>query len=190
MCEPITISSTAAIWLGVGTAVTAAVGTVAAYQQQQAQARFADQQAFAQMSAANRAAESSSLFAQNQALFNMEQQNSSINIANQRVINDWILSSQQTNLANATTQREFLMAKQQQDQTNLINQNQFLSQLNQSILSELRAETQKEFNRRGLNADLEAAQERRNQAQAQRAFEAERLMVSSIEAQVPCLLGP
>ena len=91
MCEPITISSTAAIWLGVGTAVTAAVGTVAAYQQQQAQARFADQQAFAQMSAANRAAESSSLFAQNQALFNMEQQNSSINIANQRVINDWIL---------------------------------------------------------------------------------------------------
>lgn len=176
MCDPV-------VGLGIATAVVGGVQTIAGFQQANAAADFADTQAYNQMQAANRAAEQQASFAQSQALFNMEQQNAQISISNQRQLNDWILSSQQTNLANAQTQRQFLMAKQQNDFTNMNNQLQFQAQLNQSILSELRAETQKGFNRLNLNADLEAAQERRNQAQAQRAFEAERLMASSLVAQ-------
>lgn len=176
MCDPV-------IGLGIATAVVGGVQTIAGYQQANAAADFADTQAFNQVQAANRAAEQQASFAQSQALFAMEQQNAQINIANQRTLNEWILSSQQTNLANARTQREFLMAKQQLDFTKMNNQLEFQGQLNKAILSELRAETQKGYNQIDLNFNLEEAQERRNQARAERAFEAERLMVSSIQAQ-------
>ncbi len=175
MCDPVS--------LGIATFAVGTLSTVAGYQQQQQQANFADQQAFSQMQAANRGAENQASFAQSQALFNMEQQNASINIANQRSLNDWVLNTQQTNSANARIQREYLLAAQNQNFTNLQNQLQFQNQLNQAILSEERAESQKNLNQLNLNSDLEAAQEKRNAAKAQRAFQAERLMVSSIEAQ-------
>ena len=75
------------------------------------------------------------------------------------------------------------MAQQQNNFTNLQNQLQFQNQLNQSILSEARAESQKKLNQLNLNAQLEEAQNKRNAAKAQRAFEAERLMASSIASQ-------
>lgn len=176
MCDPV-------VGLGIATAVVGVVQSVASYQQQQRQADFADTQAFNQMQAANRAAESQAAFAQSQAFFNLEQQNAQTNLANQRTLNDWVLNTQQTNTANARIQREYLMAQQQQDFTNLQNQLQFQSQLNQAMLSEERADNQKRLNQLNLNAQLEASQEKRNAAAAQRAFEAERLMVSSIQSQ-------
>jgi hypothetical protein len=175
MCDPVSI--------GVATFAVGTISTVASFQQQNQAADFADQQAFNQMQAANRAAEDQASFAQSQALFNMEQQNAQINLANQRTLNDWVLNTQQTNAANARIQREYLMAQEQQNFTNLQNQLQFQSQLNQAMLSEDRAENQKRLNQLNLNSQLEEAQEKRNAAKAQRAFEAERLMVSSIEAQ-------
>ena len=175
MCDPVTI--------GIATFAVGTVSTVANYQQQQQAANFADTQAFNQMSAANRAAEQQASFAQSQALFNMEQQNAQINIANQRTLNDWVLNTQQTNAANARVQREYIMAQQQNNFTNLQNQLQFQNQLNQSMLSEARAESQKKLNQLNLNAQLEEAQNKRNAAKAQRAFEAERLMASSIASQ-------
>lgn len=175
MCDPVTI--------GIATFAVGTVSTVANYQQQQQAANFADTQAFNQMSAANRAAEQQASFAQSQALFNMEQQNAQINIANQRTLNDWVLNTQQTNAANARVQREYIMAQQQNNFTNLQNQLQFQNQLNQSMLSEARAESQKKLNQLNLNAELEEAQNKRNAAKAQRAFEAERLMASSIASQ-------
>ncbi len=104
MCDPVTI--------GIATFAVGTISTVANYQQQQQAANFADTQAFNQMSAANRAAEQQASFAQSQALFNMEQQNAQINIANQRTLNDWVLNTQQTNAANARIQREYLMGQQ------------------------------------------------------------------------------
>ena len=175
MCDPVTI--------GIATFAVGTVSTVANYQQQQQAANFADTQAFNQMQAANRAAEQQAAFAQSQALFNMEQQNAQINIANQRTLNDWVLNTQQTNAANARVQREYIMAQQQNNFTNLQNQLQFQNQLNQSMLSEARAESQKKLNQLNLNAQLEEAQNKRNAAKAQRAFEAERLMASSIASQ-------
>lgn len=175
MCDPVVI--------GLATFAVGTISTVANYQQQQQQADFADQQALAQMQAANRAAEQQASFAQSQALFNMEQQNAQINIANQRTLNDWVLNTQQTNAANARVQREYIMAQQQNNFTNLQNQLQFQNQLNQSMLSEARAESQKKLNQLNLNAQLEEAQNKRNAAKAQRAFEAERLMASSIASQ-------
>lgn len=175
MCDPVTI--------GIATFAVGTISTVADYQQQQQAANFADTQAFNQMSAANRAAEDQAAFAQSQALFNMEQQNAQINLANQRTLNDWVLNTQQTNAANARVQREYIMAQQQNNFTNLQNQLQFQNQLNQSMLSEARAESQKKLNQLNLNAQLEEAQNKRNAAKAQRAFEAERLMASSIASQ-------
>lgn len=175
MCEPISI--------GIATAVVGGIATVAQYQQQQQAADFADTQAFNQMQAANRAAEDQANFAQQQALFNIEQQNAQTYIANQRMLNDWVLNTQQTNAANARIQREYLAAQQQQNYTNLQNQLQFQSQLNQAMLTEEQAETTKRFNQLNLNSQLEAAQQKRNEAKALRAFEAERLMVSNIQAQ-------
>ena len=175
MCDPVTI--------GIATFAVGTISTVANYQQQQQAANFADTQAYNQMSAANRAAENQAMFAQSQALFNMEQQNAQINIANQRTLNDWVLNTQQTNAANARVQREYIMAQQQNNFTNLQNQLQFQNQLNQSMLSEARAESQKRLNQLNLNAQLEEAQNKRNAAKAQRAFEAERLMASSIASQ-------
>ena len=175
MCDPVSI--------GIATFAVGTVSTIANFQQQNQAADFADQQAFNQMQAANRAAEDQASFAQSQALFNMEQQNAQINLANQKTLNDWVLNTQQTNTANARIQREYLMAQEQQNFTNLQNQLQFQSQLNQAILSEDRAENQRRLNQLNLNARLEANQEKKNAAKAQRAFEAERLMASSIASQ-------
>ena len=176
MCDPV-------IGLGIATAVVGGIQTIASYQEANAAASFADNQAYNQVLAQNDAAMQQAAFEQQKAFYNMEQQNAQITISNQRSINDWILSSQQTNVANAQTQREFLMAKQQQDYTNMNNQLTFQAQLNQSILSEIRAKNQQEFNQKSLNAKLEGAQTKRNEAKAQRAFEAERLMASVVQAQ-------
>lgn len=175
MCDPVTI--------GVATFAVGALSTVASYQQAQQAANFADEQAFNQMAAANRAAEQQTSFNQQSAFFNLEQQNNQIKLENQRTLNDWVLNTQQTNISNARIQREYLMAQEQQNMMNLQNQIEFQSSLNRAILSEIRAENQKNLNQLNLNSQLEAAQEKRNAAKAQRAFEAERLMVSSIEAQ-------
>lgn len=175
MCEPISI--------GIATAVVGGVSTIAGYQQQAQAAAFADQQAQSSVFAANRASEAQASFGQAQALFAMQQHNNNVTLANQKALNDWVLNTQQTNTANARIQREYLMAQQQQNYTDLSNQLQFQSQLNQALLSEERADTQQRFNQLNLNAQLEANQEQKNAAQAQRAFEAERLMVSSIQAQ-------
>lgn len=175
MCEPISI--------GIATFAVGTLSTIAGYQQQQQAADFADAQAFNQMMAANEAAASQSSFAQSQAFFNMRQQNTQIYQANQSTLNEWILSAQNTTTANARIQREYLTAQTQQNFTNLQNQLQFQAQLNQSILSETRADNQMRLNQLNTNAQLEAAQERKNTAAALRSFEAERLMVSSIESQ-------
>jgi hypothetical protein len=175
MCEPISI--------GIATFAVGTLSTIAGYQQQQQAADFADAQAFNQMQAANRAAEAQSSFAQSQALYSMRQQNRQIYQANQGTLNEWILSAQNTTTANARIQQEYLAAQTQRNFTNLQNQLQFQSQLNQAMLSETRADNEMRLNQLNLNSELEAAQEKKNAAAALRAFEAERLMVSSIESQ-------
>lgn len=175
MCEPISI--------GIATFAIGAITTVASYQQQQQQAAFADQQAYNQIIASNRAAESQAAFNMSQSLFAMEQQNQRVTLSNRRTLNDWLLSSQQTNTANARIQQEYLMAQEQANYTNLQNQLAFQTQLNEAMASEQRAQTQKKFNQLTLNQDLEAAQIKKNNAAAQRAFQAEQLMASNIQAQ-------
>lgn len=175
MCDPVTI--------GVATFAVGAISTVANFQQQNAAASAADDQAYNQVLAQNQAAQQQAAFNQQQAFFQMEQQNAQIQLANQRSLNDWILNTQQTNTANARIQREFMMAQQQRNFTNLQNQLQFQAQLNEAILSEDRAENQKKLNQMNLNSELEASQNRRNQAKALRAFEAERLMASVVQSQ-------
>lgn len=175
MCDPVTI--------GVATFAVGAISTVANFQQQSAAAAAADEQAYNQVLAQNQAAQQQAAFNQQQAFFQMEQQNAQIQLANQRSLNDWILNSQQTNAANARIQSEFLMAQQNRNYTNFQNQLQFQAQLNEAILSEERAENQKKLNQMNLNADLEASQNKRNQAKALRAFEAERLMASVVQSQ-------
>tara|TARA_A100001234_G_scaffold221228_1_gene236405 strand:+ start:423 stop:1418 length:996 start_codon:yes stop_codon:yes gene_type:complete len=175
MCDPVTI--------GVATFAVGTISTVANFQQQNAAAAAADEQAYNQVLAQNQAAQQQAAFNQQQAFFQMEQQNAQIELANQRSLNEWILNTQQTNTANARIQREFMMAQQQRNFTNLQNQLQFQAQLNEAILSENRADNQKKLNQLNLNSDLEASQNKRNQAKALRAFEAERLMASVVQSQ-------
>lgn len=176
MCDPV-------VGLGIATAVVGGIQTIASFQQGNAAADFADNQAYNQVLAQNQAAQQQAAFEQQQAFFQMEQQNAQVTLNNQRTLNEWILSSQQTNTANLRTQQEFLMRKQQNDYTNLSNQLRFQAELNQSIMSEIRAKDQKAYNQKSLNAKLENAQTKRNEAKAQRAFEAERLMASVVQAQ-------
>ena len=175
MCDPVTI--------GISTAIVGGISTVANYSQQQAQASAANEAAFNQYIAQNRQMEAAAAQQQNQALFELSAYNNQVELANQRSLNSWITRNQETNQANLRIQSEFLAAQQQRDYTNLNNQLQFQQSLNQSILTEQRANTQLALNQEGLNSKLEANQRRQNEAEAMRAFEAERLLASSIKAQ-------
>lgn len=175
MCDPIT--------LGVGTFVVGAVSTIASFSQQQAEAQAASDQAFAQAQAQARAAEQAALAQQNQAFFDLTNYNNQVELQNLRTLNTWINTTQQVNTANLRLQSEFLAAQTQRDYTNLNNQLQFQQSLNQSILSKERADNQLKLNQEGMNAKLEAAQRRQNDAEKLRAFEAERLLASNIKSQ-------
>tara|TARA_Y100000768_G_scaffold313962_1_gene248790 strand:+ start:80 stop:1069 length:990 start_codon:yes stop_codon:yes gene_type:complete len=175
MCDPITV--------GIGTAVVGLIGTVAQFSQQQAQTQAANDQAFAQFQAQSRAAEQAAMQQQQQALFELQNYNNQVELQNQQTLNSWINTTQQTMQSNLRLQTEFLTAQQQRDYTNLNNQLQFQQNLNQSILSQERSDTQLELNQEGLAAKLESNQRRQNDAEAMRAFEAERLLASSIKSQ-------
>lgn len=180
MCEP---TSTTAIVLGAASAIFGTIGTVAQYSQQQQQADAANQQAFNAYAAQNRQAEAIASQRQAEAMFNLQNYNNQVELQNQRALNDFILGTQQTMTANMRLQSEFLTAQTQRDFTNLQNQLQFTANMNRAILSEERAETQMALNQQGLSSQLEAAQQRYEEAKAVRAFEAERLMASSIRSQ-------
>ena len=175
MCDPVT--------LGIGSFVVGAISTVASYSQQQQQAQAASDQAFAQAQAQARQAEQVAMQQTNQAFFELTNFNNQVELQNQQTLNSWINNTQQVNTANARLQSEFLAAQTQRDYTNLNNQLQFQQSLNQSILSKERADTQLKFNQEGMNAQLEAAQKRQNEAEALRSFEAERLLATSIKSQ-------
>jgi hypothetical protein len=176
MCDPV-------IGLGIATFVVGSISTVASYTQQQAQTQAANEQQFAQYQAQSRAAEQAAMQQQNRALYELQNYNNQVELQNQQTLNSWLNTTQQTNQANLKLQTEFLAAQQQRDYTNLNNQLQFQQNLNQSILSEQRSDTQLLLNQEGLNSKLEANQRRQNDAEALRSFEAERLLASSIQSQ-------
>ncbi len=176
MCDPV-------IGLGIATFVVGSISTVANYSQQQQQAEAAQRQQFAQMEAQNRAAEQAATLQRNQAFFELQNFNNQVELQNQQTLNSWINTTNQTNRANLRLQSDFLAAQQQRDYTNLNNQLQFQQNLNQSIISEMRADTQIEFNQKGLNAQLESNQRKFNEAEALRSFEAEKLFASNVKSQ-------
>ena len=175
MCDATAIAVTSLV---VGT-----VGSIASYTQQNFAADAANQNALNQLKLQNQAQLAQNQQALDTALFNMSSQNSAISLSNQRMLNDWVMTAKQTGNANLSLQREWYQATQQKFYTDMTGQLEFQASLNKSILSEMRAESQQQLNQMDLNAGLEAAQDKRNNAQALRSFEAERLMASSLQAQ-------
>ena len=175
MCDATAIAVTSLV---VGT-----VGSISAYAQQNYAADAANTNALNQLKLQNQSQLAQQQQALDTALFNMSTQNSAISLSNQRMLNDWVMTAKQTSNANLTLQREWYQATQQKFYTDMTGQLEFQASLNKSILSEMRAESQQQLNQMDLNAGLEAAQEKRNNAQALRSFEAERLMASSLQAQ-------
>ena len=77
MCDPV-------VGLGIATAVVGGIQTIASFQQGNAAADFADNQAYNQVLAQNQAAQQQAAFEQQQAFFQMEQQNAQVTLNNQR----------------------------------------------------------------------------------------------------------
>jgi hypothetical protein len=174
MCAPIAI--------GIASAVVGAVGSIAQYQQQSAQVAAANDAAWQQTVLQNRQINSAANQNLASSIFNMRMQNRQVNYQNQQTIQQTILQMDQTVRSNLSSYREWQQATLQNSYANMQQQLEYQSRLGQSQLSRSAADLQQGINQRALNADLEAAQIRLQDARAQAAFESERLMASNLQA--------
>lgn len=175
MCAPIAI--------GIATAVVGAVGSIAQYQQQQAQVAAANDAAWRQTVFQNRQINSAANQNLSQSIFNMQMQNQQVRFANQQAVQQSILQMDQVVRSNLSAYREWQQATLQNSYANMQQDLDYQTRLNQSILSRNQAELQKGLNQQALNADLEASQIKLRNERANAAFEAERLMASNLTAQ-------
>jgi hypothetical protein len=178
-----------AVAIGVASAVVGAVGSIAQYQQQQAQVAAANDAAWQQTVLQNRQINSAANQNLQQSIFSMQMQNRQVKFQNQQTMQQTMLQMDQVVRSNLSAHREWQQAMLQNSYANMQNQLDYQGRFNQSLLSRNAADLQQGINQRALNADLEAAQIRLQDARAQAAFESERLMASNLQAQGTVLAG-
>ncbi|AGF91079.1 hypothetical protein S-CBP2_0038 [Synechococcus phage S-CBP2] len=174
MCAPVVI--------GIATAVIGGLGTIASYQQQQAQTTAANNAAWQQTVYQNKQIANQSQQALRQNIFQLQQNNRAVEFQNQNILQQSIIAMDETVRSNLRAHQEWQYAVTQNDYQNLNQQLEYTQQLNRSTLSKQVAEIQQQMNQRGLSAELEEAQRRLRDAAAVAAFEGERLMVSNLTA--------
>lgn len=177
MCDPVVTP----IVLGVVSAAVGTVGSIAGYQQQQAQVTAANNAAWQQTIFQNRNIENQAQTSLRQNIFQLQQNNRAVEFQNQNILQQSQIQMDQVARSNLRAHQEWqnsLIANQYQ---NLNQQLDYTQQLNRSNLSNQVADIQQQMNQRGLGVELEDAQRRLRDAQAVAAFEGERLMVSNLQ---------
>jgi hypothetical protein len=174
MCAPVA--------LGIATAVVGGIGSIAQYQQQQAQVSAANNAAWQQTVYQNKQIANQSQQALRQNIFSLQQNNQAVEFQNQNILQQSLVQMDQTVRSNLRAHQEWQAAVTQNQYQNLNQQLEYTQQLNKSTLSNQVAEIQKQLNQTGLNAEIQEAQRRLKDAAAVAAFEGERLMVSNLEA--------
>lgn len=174
MCLPVVI--------GVVTAAVGAVGTIAQYQQQQAQVAAANDAAWQQTVLQNRQIAAQSQQQLNQNIFQLQQNNRAVEFQNQNILQQAQIRGDEVARANLRMHQEWQNALVANDYQNLNQQLEYSQQMNRSRLSQQIANIQQQMNQARLGTELEDAQRRLRDAQAQAAFEGERLMVSNLTA--------
>jgi hypothetical protein len=164
MCEPISI--------GIATAVIGGIGAVASYQQQVQQVEYANAQAAAQADLQRKT-----------ALFQAEQFNKQVSLNNQTQLSQ--LFNQKTAVANQNlqTQLDYMSGQAQRQYQGLQDQLQYQTELNKSITSQEFVNTQLSLNRNATSRAIMAEQQKLNDAQAQSAFEGQRLLATNLQTQ-------
>lgn len=174
MCVPVV--------LGIATAVVGAVGSIAQYQQQQAQVTAANNAAWQQTVLQNRQIANQSQQALRQNIFSLQQHNMAVEFQNQNILQQSLSQVDAVNQSNLRANQEWQNALVANNYQNLNQQLEFTQQMNRSRLSKQIADIQQQMNQRGLSSELEEAQRRLREAQAVAAFEGERLMTSNLTA--------
>jgi hypothetical protein len=174
MCVPVV--------LGIATAVIGGIGSIASYQQQQAQVTAANNAAWQQTVYQNKQIANQSQQALRQNIFSLQQNNRAVEFQNQNILQQAQIQMDQVTRSNLRAHQEWQYAVTQNQYQNLNQQLDYTQQLNRSTLSKQVADLQQQMNQRGLSAELEEAQRRLRDAAAVAAFEGERLMVSNLTA--------
>lgn len=164
MCEPISI--------GIATAVIGGIGAVSAYQQQQQQTEYANAQARAQADYQNRL-----------NIFQAEQYNQQVSFNNNQLLQQSFNQRQVIANQNLQTDFEFIAQQQNRQYQTLQNQLQYQTELNKSLASEELLNTQLELNRSATSRAITAEQQKLRDAQAQAAFEGQRLLATNLQTQ-------
>lgn len=164
MCDPVSI--------GITTAVVGTVSAVGSYVQQQQQVQYANAQAEAQSNYQNQV-----------NLFQAAQQNKAISLSNQQQRFQAFNQRQSVANQNAQTQIEYQAALQQRNYQSLQDQLAYQVDLNKSIASEQFVKTQLELNKQATSRAIMAEQQKLNDAQAQAAFEGQRLLATNLQTQ-------
>lgn len=164
MCEPISI--------GIATAVVGGLGAIASYQQQQQQVQYANSQALAQAEYQNKV-----------NLYQASQQNKQISLANQQSLLQTFNQRQSIAYQNAQTQLDYQTALQQRNYQSLQDQLAYQVDLNKSIASQQFVNTQLELNKQATSRAMVAEQQKLADAQAQAAFEGQRLLATNLQTQ-------
>lgn len=164
MCAPVAI--------GIATAAVGAVSAIGSYVQQQQQVQYANAQAEAQSNYQNQV-----------NLFQAAQQNKAISLSNQQQRFQTFNQRQSVANQNAQTQIEYQAALQQRNYQSLQDQLAYQVDLNKSIASEQFVKTQLELNKQATSRAIMAEQQKLNDAQAQAAFEGQRLLATNLQTQ-------
>lgn len=164
MCVPVVI--------GIATAVVGAIGAVSQYQAQQQQVDYANAQAKAQADYQNRL-----------AMFQMEQNNRQILYSNEQQALQTLNQRNAVASQNLQTQLEFLSQTQQRQTQTLQNQLQYQTELNKSIASQEFVNTQLNLNKNATSRAMVAEQQKLADAQAQAAFEGQKLLATNLQTQ-------
>ena len=172
MCAPLV--------LGIATAVIGGLGTIASYQQQQAQVSAANNAAWQQTVYQNRQIANQSQQALRQNIFSLQQHNMAVEFQNQNILQQALMQDDNVLKSNLRAHQEWQNAVVANNHANLTQQLDYVQQLNRSTLSKQIADIQQQMNQRGFSAELEDAQRRLREAQALAAFEGEKLMVSNL----------
>jgi hypothetical protein len=164
MCAPVAI--------GIATAVVGAVGAVGQYVQQQQQVDYSNAQAQAQADYQNKV-----------ALFQAQQNNQQIAFSNQNLMMQSFNQRNAIANQNLQTQNEFLAQQQQRQYQTLQNQLEFQTELNKSLASQAFVNSQLELNKNATSRAIQAEQQKLADAQAQAAFEGQRLLATNLQTQ-------
>jgi len=164
MCEPISI--------GIATAVIGGIGAVASYQQQQQQVEYANAQARAQADYQNRL-----------ALYQAEQYNQQVSFGNQQILQQSFNQRQAIENQNLQLNFDFIAQQQQRQYQTLQDQLQYQTELNKSLASEELVNSQLALNQSATSRAITAEQQKLRDAQAQAAFEGQRLLSTNLQTQ-------